>query len=409
MTGIQLSANWAVAQAAEALASSKDQPKREAGRSLRCCEVVGLDRLSSGERESNTQGVRVWLRFYRESDLACAESSRADVAIAIAHSLGLWPGAIQLDLAQIENEVWLGRVRPYERGGTGLRLDRYLTDEVLGRIEEEKHGLADWRYLAEHPAQVRILLRRLRYRLGDDYGSETPSRGYGYWTTQTTKEWARSGPHALQYLVNRLSWWSDDLVGGNADPAPGLDPGFWGEVDTGLDPLRVTQLTTENGTTRGDVDAVLAHAGTQIRHLTVRTVKGSAEINRQDPVRPFTEGLKCLLGEEQGLDETDILLVHRGGGVNSSSDRRASNVSDERKQELLDLCVAVRDRGIEVVVALGHANVSVLTSGQDGATNLPLGIFEATTPTAGAAWILQEHINPRLVDTSLIYSQSAGA
>ena len=330
--------------------------------------------------------------------------SRGDVAAGVAQALGLGRGAVQLELDLLQDDgTWIGRHRPYERGATGLRLDRYLTDDLLRRLKA-RHGLADWRDLASRPGEVRILLRRLRYRLGDDYGSAQAQRRYGYWTTRTTEEWAERENHRLEYLVFRLSYWSDDMVGGNADPADSLDRGFWGEVDTEQDPLRVKQLTTTSGTTGKDVDAVLAHAGRQIRHDDVWTVRGSTEVNRDDPLRPFINRLRGLFTDPRPLDGTDVLLIHRGGGVNPSTQWLPTNVSNERRTELLDLCLSVRDLGIEVVVALGHANISVLTPAGT-LQHLPLGIFEATTPTAGAAWILQEHINPRLVDTSLIYSQ----
>ena len=48
---------------------------------------------------------------------------------------------------------------------------------------------------------------------------------------------------------------------------------------------------------------------------------------------------------------------------------------------------------------MGHANFSVMGGVREA------GITEATTPTAAAAVILQEHINNRLVDTSLTYRQ----
>ena len=423
MTGIQLSVNWAVAQAAEALAASSNRAERDAGCSLRCCEAVGLDRLPEGKRETDTQGVRVALRFYCEADRATVGTARKEVALAIGQAMGLWRGAVQLDLKQLkdktsqdkmedldqDNGTWLGLKRPYQRGGTGLRLDRYLTAEVLEALEA-KSGNSAWRTLAKRPAEVRILLRRLRYRLGQDFGAEGAQLNYAFWTTATTERWASQENHLLNYLLHTLSHWSTVLEGGNADPASSLDVGYWGEVDTERDQLSLRQMTTKSGSTALDVvRGVLDHAGAQIHHGDPILVSSNTTTNTTDPLLAFVSRLERVLHRPERLSGVDVLLIHRGGGVNPTpEDPRwtPTNVSDLRRREFLDLCLAVRDLGVEVVVALAHANVSVLDWDDRKEAHMPLGIFEATTPTAGAAWILQEHINTRRVDTGLIYSQS---
>jgi hypothetical protein len=332
------------------------------------------------------------------------ERHREAVAVAISQSLGLWLGAVQLDLALVRDDAtWLGMTHPYQRGGTGKRLDRYLTDEVLEQLTREKKGLADWVRLAERPAEVKILLRRLRYRLGVDYGAENRPN-YAVWTTPTTMHWASQGKHNLAGLVWTLSRWVDDsvLLSGGADLAVTLEAGYWGEVDTEIDPLRVGEMTTPTGVTAQDVREVLARAGAQVERTMV-PVQGKSD--NDDPVLLFTDALRDSIAKD-GLSGLDVLLIHRGGGLVPSTPRRSkSNVSDARRVELLDLCRQVRDLGTEVVVALGHADISVLDSEGLTGKELPLGIFEATTPTAGAAWILQEHVNPRLVDTATLFGQ----
>lgn len=158
--------------------------------------------------------------------------------------------------------------------------------------------------------------------------------------------------------------------------------------------------------TEQDVRAVLDHAGTQIQLHSART---SRITDIADPTAFFVGELTDLLEEPERLQQLDVLLIHRGGGVEGTVNERKVPIALKRKQELLDLCRRVRDHGIEVVVALGHADLSVLRSPDEETGNLPLGVFETTTPTAGAAWILKEHINPRLVDTSLVYSQPLDA
>ncbi|WP_433676891.1 hypothetical protein [Microbacterium gorillae] len=201
---------------------------------------------------------------------------------------------------------------------------------------------------------------------------------------------------------------SEHLKGGNADPASSLDPAYWGEVDTERDPIRVLPMTTRTGSTPHDVRAVFAHAGAQV--ILGKSIHANAvgDESSKDPLKPFIRRLEELLRNPSDLHQVDILLVHRGGGVNPTPQNprwTPTNVPDARRKRFLELCVDVRDLGVEVVVALGHANVSVLDWEAREDVCLPLGIFEATTPTAAAAWILQEHINPRLVDTALIYSQ----
>ncbi|MBN9632074.1 MAG: hypothetical protein J0I18_15915 [Actinobacteria bacterium] len=352
-----------------------------------------------------TQGVEVALRFYRNADAANVEAVREGVATAIAQAMGLWERAVELDIEVLEpSNQWLGTTRPSRKGATALRLDRYLTTEVLTDLESKRGG-ADWKRLAERSAEVRILLRRLRYKLGDDFGSGEPLRRYAYWTTETTNAWARRGGHQLDYLVSGLSCWSAEMVDGNADPASSLHPGYWGEVDTELDPLRVLQVTTAHGTTASDVSSVLDHAGDQIAQLHPWPVWAGKETNRDDPLLPFIEGLDRLLDRPRHLSDVDVLLIHRGGGLNPSSTWGPSNVPEERKVNLMSRLSKVLSRGTEVIVALGHANISVIPVSTGNDRGLPIGLFEAATPTAGAAWLLQEHINPRLVDTGLVYGQ----
>lgn len=406
MTGIQISAAWAVVQAAESLATSDAEEEREAGRSLRCCEIVALERVDGTRRKRHTQGVQISLRFYREDDLAAVESCCEEVEVRVSQAFGLWVGAVQISVDLMESdEPWLGISRRSTRGGTGLRLDRYFTDAVLDRLEER--GGSDWGYLVEHEAEVRILLRRLRYKLGQDYGANGTKRSYAFWTSETTRRWAMHRPHHLEYLVHKLSLHSEDLTSANADPASSLDIGYWGEVDTETDPLRIFEVTTKGGTTDKDVQSVFNHAGSQIEVVSRAFARGTQETNKFDPLLPFINQLRSVKRRPALLD-SDVLFVHRGGGVNPHPDRPEwghTNVADARRRELLDLCLDIRDLGIEVVVALGHANISVLDWEDRSEEVLPMGIFEATTPTAGAAWILQEHVNPRLVDRSIIYSQ----
>lgn len=205
------------------------------------------------------------------------------------------------------------------------------------------------------------MLRRLRYRLGDDFESNRPKPTYAYWTTPTTNEWADAATHELNYLVRILSNWSDEMASEHADPASSIGVGYWGEVDIEYNKLRIRQVTTESGTTRRDVDAAFAHGDTQIEQLRVKTVHADADTNKTDQVLPIVKALgKMVSNPSKRLDDVDVLFIHRGGGVNPASHRGAPNVTNGRRRVLLEAVKQIRDHGVEVVVAIGHANVSVL-------------------------------------------------
>lgn len=411
MTGIQLSAAWAVVQAAESLAASTSTKERRAGKALRCCEVTSLKKVSEKEKEWGTQGVQVSLQFYDKNDLKSVKECRDKVANCIALALGIWEYAVQIDASLISNpDSWIGASRPTQLSGDGRRLHRYFNKDVIKKLDEIK-GLSAQKHLAKgkaHKAQVMILLRRLRYRFVQDYGGQNWQQNYAYWTSPMTQRWAKEAGHQLNYIVHYLSEYSDELEFGSADHAESLNIAYSGEIDTERDQLVVAQITNKNGTTQKDVEEVLGRAGSQIKLGEVVKVSANIKVTKTKPLKPFIKQLEEILEDPSDplLSEPDILLIHRGGGVNprpNNSRWKPSNVSDEYRKKLLELCRKIRDHGIEVIVAIGHADISVLERGKEG--DLPLGIFEATTPTAGASWILQEHINPRLVDNSLLYKQ----
>lgn len=419
MTGIQLSAAWAVVQAAESLAASTSTKERRAGKALRCCEVTSLKKVSEKEKEWGTQGVQVSLQFYDKNDLKSVKECRDKVANCIALALGVWEYAVQIYASLISNsDSWIGASRPTQLSGDGRRLHRYFNKDVIKKLDEIK-GLSAQKHLAKgkgkshkahkaHKAQVMILLRRLRYRFVQDYGGQNWQQNYAYWTSPMTQRWAKEAGHQLNYIVRYLSEYSDELEFGGADHAESLNIAYSGEIDTERDQLVVAQVTTKGGTTSKDVREVLKRAGSQVKLGEIANFSADKETNEKEPLVPFIKKLEEILDDPSDslLGGPDVLLIHRGGGVKPRQKYRgqdSSNVEDDHREELLELCEEIRDHGIEVVVAIGHANISVLDRGKEG--QLPLGIFEATTPTAGAAWILQEHINPRLVDNSLLYKQ----
>lgn len=410
--GNQLSAAWMVVQAAESLAISNSQEERRAGKALRCCEVTSLKKVTREEQEG---GLKVSLRFYDNNDLKIVKKYLSRVANRIASTFGLQSGDVQIHLGLISSlkfynpDSRIRTSRPPQRGGSGRRLDYHLSNTVLKKIKKEGDKSAR-RHLEKREGQVRILLRRLRYRFVQDYRGKNGEKIYAYWSSQTTQQWAKKEKHDLQEIIQKLTRYSDELKFGYARPAESLNNiAYSSEIDTEQDRLVVAQLTTKYGATRDDVEKVLRRADSQIALGEVVTINVDEETHKTEPLTPFIEELEAILDHDHPLlDETDILIIHRGGGVNPrrrTGSKNTSNVNNEQRKKLLDLCEEIRNEGIEVIVAIGHANISVLK--RDNKGNLPLGIFEATTPTAGASWILQEHINPRLVDDYLLYRQNS--
>ena len=62
----------------------------------------------------------------------------------------------------------------------------------------------------------------------------------------------------------------------------------------------------------------------------------------------------------------------------------------------LAAALKIRDRGVAAIFGLGYGDIAVLPSDVD-----EIGIYEATTPTAAAAWLVSEHVSDLLVDKSI--------
>lgn len=174
-----------------------------------------------------------------------------------------------------------------------------------------------------------------------------------------------------------------------------MDINDWGDADPERDPIRVLQLTTASGSTKRDVEAVLNRAGGQIKLSTEYT----STTDQKAPLKAFRSELRWLLSN-CNFEDTDVLFVHRGGGVYTGG--RNVNVSEQDSESIKSSLRTIRDKGVEIVLAIGHADTSLFDAREH---RRMIGFFEATTPTAGAAWILKEHINSRLVDDEDVYAQ----
>lgn len=163
-------------------------------------------------------------------------------------------------------------------------------------------------------------------------------------------------------------------------------PDDWGDVDLSAHPLRVLRVGPNDPRTvvHHDVDKVFARAASQLA-LSEDHVHYSGEFQQ------FAKKLRAIAAKQRKLkpaQRVDVVLVYRGGGLDKGELKSA-----DARADLAAACQEMVALGIEVVVAMDHGQATILPAGTVG-----LGVYEAITPTAGAAWILREHISMRLVD-----------
>ena len=384
----------AIQSAARALMVARTPDKRELGRALLACEPLALYK-SKKERTKGRQDLIGRVGAANDEDRRRLEEKEKLVAAALSQALGLWHGAITLMVDPMDPAKWVHASNPV----TALadrRLDRYLDDAIQSSPTGVRRTA-----LVEHAATARMILRRLRYRTSYDWGNQTDTPPtLQVWTTPVGARWCAlftkhtpSGA-AIRYLPHYLLEANSTLPSLSVDHCT-MDPNDWGDVDPEHDPIRVLQLTTPKGSTESDVRAILDRAGQQVSLTTRHTGRS----DRDRPLSAFNAAL-AQLADDEVLSETDVLLVHRGGGV--TTEGSSANVSKAEREAMRDALRTIQGQGVEVVVAIGHADARIFEPEQHKKV---VGFFEATTPTAGAAWILQEHINSRLVDDEDVYSQ----
>lgn len=394
-----ISLSFAIGRSAVQLMSSQDRTDRAAGRALLHAEALGVLRGASDTKHGR-QGVVVHIGCSVMSDLETLKENEERVAEAVSRALGMWPGAAQAKFVMLRRSEWANAVNIPEHVG-GRRLDRYLTDSVAASATGVRHD-----YLVRQASTSRILLRRIRYRPTYDFAPEQAKLNLAVWSTPTTHRWAKAAQaiyqppkqNVLQYLPFYLLGESAELTSMHVDVAFS-SPDDWGSVDTELEPLRVLEVTTRGGVTTQDVASVFDHAGGQI--ITETEFVGST--NRHQPIVVFNETLEHLTRDTSLTERFDVVLIHRGGGLIAEG---RPTYSTQHREALTRACEGLRDLGLEVVVALGHGDTALLA---DRSESERIGIIEASTPTAGAAWIVKEHINASLIPDDLMYIQPIDA
>lgn len=158
----------------------------------------------------------------------------------------------------------------------------------------------------------------------------------------------------------------------------------WGYVDLERDPIRVLAVGPRSGgQTLEDVRRTLARAGSQLRV----EYTGAAFEQRRIPGLAQAEALADLARRSD--PECDIVLLYRGGFSYDAPP------SPEICNAIVDAAESLVNRGIEVVLGLGHGTTDI----HGTAERVPsIGVYEAVTPTAAANWILAEHVNQRLMN-----------
>ncbi len=321
--------------------------------------------------------LSVLLGFYSAAAMKTVSDHEEMVASALTDVMdGAMAPSVQVE-AMMLPDSWHGR--KYEPAhSTDLHLHRLLLPKEV----------------AESPERA-IVLRRLRFRLGNDRNWDPQfSDDLIMWSTATTEAWARRLSNDRS-RPGRVA----DVVAARVGSRPAStdwahrNPDDWGAVDLGADPIRVLVLTTRFGVTRSEVDRILEQADGRVIVSRMQT----GPTNGDAPLQSFTEALLELAGDPLRLAQTDVVLCHRGGGLYGDG-HREPNVHDADRSALHRAVCGVRDRGVEVILGLGHGDLAVLPSVVAGESEI--GIFEATTPTAAAAWFVREHISGALVDNS---------
>lgn len=387
-TGPSYSIASCVIETGHRLAATPDQKGidsnalRRAGRALLTAEIAGFGPIGPGvKKKKNGQGLEIRLRFYDADELEHVKLMRDEVEKAVGYSIGGWPWAVQFGLEVIDaGGGWLGSGLKWP----AARPSRHL-DDLPKRI--------DRRCLLQDRGLLQILGRRLRYRIGIDHKWSNPD--FFWWTTVQTEAWiARAvfgdehesldddGRHKFNGAVQELL----PVPAMSVDPLHN-SPDDWGFVDLVGDPIMIVPIGPHSGgQTEADVRETLGRAGDQLQSRS-RHVASERGVN--DVGMLYADALKNLAAEQLARRECDVVLLFRGGFS------RDTPLTVAASRQILDAAHVLVSQGIEVVIALGHGTTSVHRL---AGRKPEIGVFEAITPTAGAAWIVREHVNNRLVN-----------
>ncbi|WP_168706302.1 hypothetical protein [Gordonia paraffinivorans] len=381
--------------------------RRELGRALFGCEALGLHRAP--EHVWGTQGLVIELGVYDADDLRLIEDDRAKhdrktisvLSAELSRSLGGFSRAVSVSARKIQSDDdnWL--LAQYDNPPTQIeRLDQYVDEGCI--------------HLTRN--QLRILARHTRCRVSVDHAEVDKLVGNGvefdmgevrdvlFWWTPVVDEWLRDVDMPRGFRQSALGSVASAVVKGERTGTDDVIASFddWGDIDITADPLVIRTLgPATGGATQDDVKRVLARAGglLTVHHETcvsrIPTGRSKGKMLDWKTYEPQIVTMEHLIDECRKSDDDppfDVLLVYRGGGADYTDSDRSHN--DDRNQ-LLNLAQDLAGLGIEVVFGIGHGDASALPKDCD----LPIGIYEATTPTAAAEWVLREFVNSRMANS----------
>lgn len=368
--------------------------KRRLGQALFGCEVLGFHRRSESHAWG-TQGLIVELGVYDDDDLAIILEDRSKhdrrersvLGVELSKSLGGYKSAAAVDAQKIDvgDENWLLARYENPRATISHRLDRVVTKDV--------HDLT--------VGELQILTRHTRYRISVDHahvkgsneGNESVRldevRDVLFWWTPIVDEWLQ-GRSLRGYLDSVAAY-----VVGQGTSTDDVTASFddWGDIDITADPLNVMILGPAiSQSTEADMRHVLRRAGKLLNVKNERCRPGF-EWNTYEPQ---INAMEELLERYQTLPDSernDVLVMYRGGGIEY---KKSVRDLDADRARLLDLAVGFTELGVEVVFGLGHADETAVPEDCD----LPIGVYEATTPTAAAEWVIREFVNSRMANSA---------
>ena len=273
------SVSSALTQAAMQLTANKDVTYRAVGEALLQAEPLGHYEHDDTEHIRYRGRLSIRLGFYSEAALAVVRDHESVAADAItAATVGPMSPSVQVAVEMLSEEWHMRRFEP--ELSTGLHLNRLLdANEVL-----------------QDPKRA-IILRRLRYRLGNDHNWKPEhSNDLIVWSTAATKSWATcisndtSRPGRVADVVsNRVG-----ERGASTDWAD-INPNDWGAVLLEQDPIRVLEVTTKSGVTATEVKRVLDAASSWLEVLPPRHTSASAA---SAPIDVFVRKLGQLADEQ---------------------------------------------------------------------------------------------------------------
>jgi len=359
----------------------------------------------------DTQDLVIDLGVYDDDDRRLIDDDRAKhdretgkeastLCRELSKSLGGFTKAVSVSTQKIraDDDNWLlGRydVPP----DSTRRLDSFAGDGS-GPLDEGQLTI-----LARH-TRCRVSVDHAEVRRLIDQGEPVDMdkvRDVLFWWTPVVDEWLKATdlPSSFKgFRKDALGSIASAVVGGVPTQTDDVTASFddWGDIDIRTDPLRIRTLgPATGGSTKVDVKRVLDRAGGLLKVKHKLCTPGL----EWKTYEPQIATMECWL-EDYSVDDPpfDVLLVYRGGGVEYEKSQRSE---DRDRAELLELALDFTGLGVEVVFGLGHGDASALPE----SCNLPIGVYEATTPTAAAEWVLREFVNSRMANSDFDAGQQS--